>query len=136
MEIGISVKQMVKAALAMSALETALDRDKPVLTADDEAAISVIGENLAAWLGVELYPIVETTGFEDDILKLEIRGNKVTEGVAPAAVRMTLEQAVTYMIMFIVTGSGKYSGMRERVVASFRQMFREQVPTRGRKWYF
>lgn len=138
MTIGISLKELTKTALALSALETAMEPDKRVLTADREEAVKRIGANVLATLPLDLYPYIVDANLAGDVLTLDF-GERVelTSGLQ-TMLRMAIEQLITYHIMQMVTGKELHKAAGERLIKMVKETLRGERPgaSGGRKWYF
>jgi len=116
--IGISTDSVVTLALAMSALNAALDPTgkTTAIAADNEAAIKALVDGALARIVLELHPRLNEVRRDGDIVVVETAA-EIPAGLEPT-VRAALENAVLSCILASATPDGEESEKNERTAAA------------------
>ena len=134
--IAMSITNLMKTALALSALEAAVDTGREVLTIDSTDAVEHIGQNLLATIPLELTGYISAVNLDGDILSIEfIESLNLNDGMA-TTLRIALEQAVTAEVMHIATGNDAYAERSRRLFAGVKHSLKGHLPVGTRRWYF
>ena len=121
MTLSLSIENIVKTALATSALQT---RESGVcLTLSDRAALEKLSEAAFAYTVLQLYPYAVDSEVADGMMILEL---ELPDQIPASTLRLHLEQAVFAHVMALATADHdeqrRLLALRDESIAALRRL--------------